>query len=44
MIKGAIQLYGNGDITIQVLGGTKKNHNYPHQNIEFGGDCIFYTQ
>ena len=41
---GSIRLYSNGNITIQPLGEPERLHNYKHENIEFSGDCVYYTQ
>ncbi|MBN1480684.1 Gfo/Idh/MocA family oxidoreductase [candidate division KSB1 bacterium] len=42
--EGAIRLYGDGRLTIQLLGKEEKEHTYKHQNINFSGDCVYTTQ
>ena len=42
--EGAIRLYGDGRLTIQLLGKDEKEHTYHHQNINFSGDCVYTTQ
>ncbi|MBX2819548.1 MAG: Gfo/Idh/MocA family oxidoreductase [Rhodothermaceae bacterium] len=42
--EGAIRLYQDGRITIQLLGGEEIEHDYVHERRGFGGDCCFFTQ
>lgn len=41
---GAIRLYNDGNLTIQKLGEPEKPHTYLHENRNFAGDCVFFTQ
>jgi predicted dehydrogenase len=41
---GSIRLYQDGRLTIQPLGEPEAEHNYKHEAINFGGDCVFNTQ
>ena len=41
---GSIRLYNDGALTIQKLGEAEKSHAYTHQNLNFAGDCVFFTQ
>ncbi|WP_373512749.1 Gfo/Idh/MocA family protein, partial [Persicitalea sp.] len=41
---GSIRLYNDGKLTIQKLGETEKTHVYQHENRNFSGDCVFFTQ
>lgn len=42
--KGAIDLGADGNIKIRKLGEPPKNHDYEHRDINFSGDCCFFTQ
>ena len=42
--KGSIRLYSDGQITIQKLGETEKNHSYIHNDVSFAGDCCYIFQ
>jgi D-apiose dehydrogenase len=42
--KGSIRLYSDGQITVQKLGGTEKNHQYTHNDVGFAGDCCYIFQ
>lgn len=42
--KGTLRIYPDGNMTIQLLGENEKQHAYVHQNIGFGGDCVYATQ
>jgi len=41
---GFIRLYGDARITVQALGKPEKQHDYKHENVEFSGDCVYFTQ
>ncbi len=41
---GSIRLYGDGTLTVQKLGKQETEHTYPHENVEFSGDCVYFTQ
>ena len=41
---GAIRLYGDGKLTIQLLGMSEEEHPYRHENVNFAGDCVYKTQ
>jgi len=40
--KGTIQLSENGKINIKLLGTKKYQEAYEHNDIEFGGNCVFF--
>ncbi|MEL7122645.1 MAG: Gfo/Idh/MocA family oxidoreductase [Bacteroidota bacterium] len=42
--KGSIRLYHNGKITLQRLGQKEKDIPYLHENKNFAGDCVYFTQ
>ncbi len=42
--QGSIRLYNDGKITIQKLGEAEIEHIYHHENINFAGDCVYFTQ
>ena len=42
--EGSIRLSGDSRITVQPLGKDEINHDYPHENINFAGDCVYTTQ
>lgn len=42
--RGSIRLYGNGMVSIQLLGEEEREHAYHHENKEFAGDCVYATQ
>jgi predicted dehydrogenase len=42
--KGSIRLYSDGQITVQKLGETEKNHSYIHNDVGFAGDCCYIFQ
>jgi len=42
--KGTIRLYNDGKITVQHLGKPEKEIDYQHQNKNFAGDCVYFTQ
>lgn len=42
--KGTIRLYADGKLTIQLLGKPEIRHEYDFQDINFAGDCVFFTQ
>ncbi|MEM6698054.1 MAG: Gfo/Idh/MocA family oxidoreductase [Bacteroidota bacterium] len=42
--KGTIRLYNNGKITIQLLGKQEEEIIYQHENKNFAGDCVYFTQ
>lgn len=42
--KGTIRLFTNGKITVQPLGETEEEHIYQHENRNFAGDCVYFTQ
>jgi D-apiose dehydrogenase len=42
--QGSIRLYNDGKITIQKLGEAETTHVYNHENINFAGDCVYFTQ
>ncbi len=42
--QGSIRLYNDGKITIQKLGEAETVHAYSHENINFAGDCVYFTQ
>ena len=41
---GSIRLYADGKMTIQQLGKGEKNHEYPHKDQNFAGDCVYACQ
>jgi len=41
---GSIRLYSDGRLTIQKLGQREAEHDYPHENRNFSGDCCYTTQ
>jgi D-apiose dehydrogenase len=41
---GSIRLYNDGKITIQRLGRPEIEHIYTHENKNFAGDCVYFTQ
>lgn len=43
-LQGSIRLYADGKITIQKLGKSEVEHEYKHQNINFSGDTVYFTQ
>jgi predicted dehydrogenase len=42
--RGAIRLHGDGRITLQPLGEAEREHDYPHENRHFAGDCCHTIQ
>lgn len=42
--EGSIRLYGDGKLTLQLLGQPEREHTYPHANEEFAGDCVYACQ
>jgi D-apiose dehydrogenase len=42
--QGSIRLYNDGKITIQRLGEAEIEHIYSHENKNFAGDCVYFTQ
>jgi D-apiose dehydrogenase len=42
--RGSIRLYNDGKITIQLLGEAETEHIYTHENKNFAGDCVYFTQ
>jgi len=42
--KGTIRLYNDGKITVQLLGEQEKEITYKHENRNFAGDCVYFTQ
>jgi predicted dehydrogenase len=42
--KGSLRLYSDGQITIQKLGDSEKNHAYTHNDVGFAGDCCYIFQ
>ncbi|WP_400077566.1 Gfo/Idh/MocA family protein [Winogradskyella sp. R77965] len=42
--KGTIRLYEDGKITVQLLGEQESEHNYKFEDINFAGDCVYFTQ
>ncbi|MEM8526223.1 MAG: Gfo/Idh/MocA family oxidoreductase [Bacteroidota bacterium] len=42
--KGTIRLYSNGRITVQKLGQKEEEIMYEHENKNFAGDCVYFTQ
>lgn len=42
--KGSIRLYQNGALTLQILGQPERPIDYHHENRNFAGDCVYYTQ
>lgn len=42
--KGSIRLYSDGQITVQKLGETEKDHSYIHNDVSFAGDCCYIFQ
>ena len=42
--EGSIRMYADSSITIQRLGEKEKVHDYKRQNINFSGDCVYFTQ
>ena len=42
--KGTIRLYNDGKITVQALGKQEKEITYQHENRNFAGDCVYFTQ
>jgi D-apiose dehydrogenase len=42
--EGSIRLYNDGKITIQQLGKPEIEHIYTHENKNFAGDCVYFTQ
>ena len=41
---GSIRLYADGRMTIQKLGKGEKDHDYPHEDKNFAGDCVYTCQ
>lgn len=41
---GSIRLYSDGNITIQKLGESEQPVAYAHENRNFAGDCVYFTQ
>lgn len=41
---GRISLDGDGQITIHRLGEAVQVHDYPYENRNFSGDCVYFTQ
>ncbi|MBE0536291.1 MAG: Gfo/Idh/MocA family oxidoreductase [Phycisphaerae bacterium] len=41
---GSIRLYADGRLTVQQLGKAETVHNYPHEDRNFCGDCVYTTQ
>lgn len=41
---GSIRLYSDGNITIQKLGETEDQVAYAHEDKNFAGDCVYFTQ
>jgi predicted dehydrogenase len=41
---GSIRLYNDARLTIQKLGQLEKEHDYPHEDRNFCGDCCYTTQ
>ena len=41
---GAIRLYPDGKLTVQQLGEPEMPNPYKHQNVNFAGDCCYFTQ
>ena len=41
---GSIRLYNDGRLTIQKLGQPETEHDYPHEDRNFCGDCCYTTQ
>ncbi|UZR97006.1 Gfo/Idh/MocA family protein [Chondrinema litorale] len=42
--KGAIQLLQDGSIQIKPLGEPIRQYEYAHQDKNFSGDCVYFTQ
>ncbi|MFT5885186.1 MAG: putative dehydrogenase [Arcticibacterium sp.] len=42
--EGSIRLFSDGEITIQRLGEAQIEHPYEHHNVNFAGDCVYFTQ
>ncbi len=42
--KGAIRLFNDGKIMIQLLGEKEFEHFYKHDRKNFAGDCVYFTQ
>lgn len=42
--EGTIRLYYDGSITFQPLGQPETPVDYHHEDIDFGGDCVYFTQ
>ena len=41
---GTIRLYSDGTITIQKLGEAEQQVDYTHEDKNFAGDCVYFTQ
>jgi predicted dehydrogenase len=41
---GSLRLFPDGRIMLQVLGRQEKEIDYLHEDRNFAGDCVFYTQ
>ncbi len=41
---GSIRLYLDGSVTLQRLGEKEEDLPYTHQNKNFAGDCVYFTQ
>jgi predicted dehydrogenase len=42
--QGSIRLHGDGRITVQPLGEAEREHEYPHEDRNFAGDCCHAIQ
>jgi predicted dehydrogenase len=43
-VEGSIRLYFDGRLTIQLLGQMEREHVYQHDQVQFAGDCVYFTQ
>jgi predicted dehydrogenase len=41
---GTIRLYHDGRLTVQPLGRSEQTVDYHHEDLGFGGDCVYFTQ
>jgi predicted dehydrogenase len=41
---GAIRLYTDGKITLQLLGHSEQEQKYHHERLNFASDCVYHTQ
>jgi len=41
---GSIRLYNDARLTVQTLGKPEREHEYPHEDRNFCGDCCYTTQ